>query len=239
VNSQIEIAVSDNGEGIKPDFIPFVFDRFRQADASTTRRHGGLGLGLSIVKQLVEVHGGTVRVDSPGEGKGAIFTVLLPSAVVRASDRSEDGAMESVHPKTGGRIEFECTPVLEGLHILVVDDEQDARELVTAVLETCMATVTAVSSVSEAIAAIKDVRPDILVSDIGMPEEDGYKLLSKVRALSPEEGGRIPAVALTAYARVEDRMKVLSAGFQMHVPKPVEPAELVAVVASLAGWGKA
>jgi CheY-like chemotaxis protein len=128
--------------------------------------------------------------------------------------------------------------VLEGLHILVVDDEQDARELVTAVLESCMATVTAASSASEAIAAIKEVRPDILVSDIGMPEEDGYELLSKVRALPPNEGGRIPAVALTAYARVEDRMKILSAGFQMHVPKPVEPAELVAVIASLAGWGK-
>jgi CheY-like chemotaxis protein len=238
----VEITVSDNGQGISAEFLPHVFDRFRQADSTITRNVGGLGLGLSIVRQLVELHGGTVQVASPGEGQGATFTVCLPLTAVHKTDntRNEDQGhdldQERVHPRAGGRVALDCPPVLKGLKVLVVDDEVDSRELITAVLLQCEFTVTAVSSASEALAAITSDPPDVLISDIGMPEEDGYSLIRKVRALPPQQGGRIPAVALTAYARAEDRIKALAAGFQMHTPKPVEPAELAAIVASLSHW---
>ena len=238
VNSHVEIAVSDTGQGISADFAPFVFDRFRQGDGSTTRRHGGLGLGLAIVRQLVELHGGTVTVASPGEGKGATFTVSLPLSIVHSTSVPVGTTQERVHPKVGGRVAFDCPPVLENLRVLVVDDEADARELLTAVLTLCKAEVLTVATAAEALTALERHRPDVLVSDIGMPEVDGFELIRKVRALPREKGGRVPAVALTAYARVEDRMRALSAGYQMHVPKPVEPAELVTVISSLAGWGK-
>jgi len=236
VNSHVEIAVSDTGQGISADFAPFVFDRFRQGDGSTTRRHGGLG--LAIVRQLVELHGGTVTVASPGEGKGATFTVSLPLSIVHSTSVPVGTTQERVHPKVGGRVAFDCPPVLENLRVLVVDDEADARELLTAVLTLCKAEVLTVATAAEALTALERHRPDVLVSDIGMPEVDGFELIRKVRALPREKGGRVPAVALTAYARVEDRMRALSAGYQMHVPKPVEPAELVTVISSLAGWGK-
>jgi signal transduction histidine kinase/ActR/RegA family two-component response regulator len=231
VNSHVEIAVSDTGSGISPEFLPHVFDRFRQGDQKTTRRHGGLGLGLSIVRHLVEIHGGTVRAESPGEGHGSTFTVLLPVAPVYPSEPSEG----RVHPAARETLPaFECPDRLDGLRVLVVDDEPDTREMLRAGLGLCGAQVTAAGSAAEALSEMAKAPPDVLISDIGMPDEDGYELLRKVRALPAGRGGRVPAIALTAYARVEDRMQALRAGYQMHVPKPVELAELAAVVASLA-----
>ncbi|HWS55726.1 MAG TPA: ATP-binding protein, partial [Pyrinomonadaceae bacterium] len=234
VNSHVEIAVSDTGAGISPSFLPHVFDRFRQADQKTTRQHGGLGLGLAIVRHLVELHGGTVRAESGGEGHGSTFTVLLPVAPVYAAE-AESGR---VHPAARETLPaFECVERLDGLRILVVDDEPDTRELLRAGLGRCGAEVTTAVSVAEALEAMASAAPDLLISDIGMPGEDGYELVRRVRQLPAEAGGRVPAIALTAYARVEDRMQALRAGYQMHVPKPVELAELVAVAASLVRRG--
>jgi CheY-like chemotaxis protein len=231
----VEIIVTDTGQGVSPDILPFIFERFRQADSTTTRAHSGLGLGLAIVRHLVEMHGGTVEAESGGAGQGATFTVKLPLMVVRSLDIRRARDAERVHPTASGDMPFNCPPELDGLRVLVVDDEEDTRVLLRMVLERCGASVTAVSSAQEALAALKQSRPDVLVSDLGMPEEDGYSLIKKVRALSAEDGGQTPAAALTAYARVEDRLKVLNSGFQIHIPKPVEPIELVTVVANLAG----
>jgi signal transduction histidine kinase/CheY-like chemotaxis protein len=226
--ARVELSVSDNGQGIKPDFLPFVFDRFRQADASTTRRHGGLGLGLSIVKSLVELHGGSVDVQSPGEGQGATFFVRLPLAPLQGQGVEE--ALVSI-PAQQSDVSHELT----GLRILVVDDEADARTLARRVLEERGANVVTVCSAAEAMATVGDSSLlSVIVSDIGMPEQDGYDLIKQMRAL-PGDAGRVPAVALTAMARVEDRKRALSAGYQKHVSKPVDPAELVAVIASLVG----
>jgi CheY-like chemotaxis protein/two-component sensor histidine kinase len=231
VNSHVEIAVADTGSGIAPDFLPHVFDRFRQADQKTTRRHGGLGLGLAIVRHLVELHGGSVRAESEGEGHGSTFKVLLPVAPINLSEPSE----ARVHPAARDTLPaFECPDRLDGLRILVVDDEQDTREMLKAGLGQCGAVVTTAGSVAEAIGEIQEAPPDVLISDIGMPDEDGYDLIRKVRALTAEGAGRVPAIALTAYARADDRMQALRAGYLMHVPKPVELAELAAVVASIA-----
>jgi CheY-like chemotaxis protein len=220
----IVIRVSDSGEGIRPDVLPVVFEPFQQADASTTRRHGGLGLGLAIVKHLVTAHGGTIRVSSDGAGKGATFVVRLPA-------RSVVPAVGSPVARTGER----PVPRLDGLRLLVVDDEDDARMLVGAVLSEQGAEVHLVSSAAEALAKLPLFKPDVVVSDIAMPQTDGYSLIRKIRALSPELGGRTPAVALTAYARSEDARLAYAAGFQMHVAKPIEPAELAMVVANLGG----
>ena len=229
-NSHAEIVIQDTGPGIPRAFLPHVFERFRQADGSSTRAHGGLGLGLAIVRHLVEAHGGTVHADSPGEGKGSVFTVRLP--IMGHEPATAVPAPEA----TEARVEsLARTMDLEGIRVLVVDDEADTREMVAAILKSQGAEVEAATSAAEAVAALPSVRPHILVSDVEMPGEDGYELIRRVRRLSPEEGGRIPAAALTAYARPEDRMRALMAGFQIHVPKPVQPAELVAVVASLAG----
>ncbi len=230
VESHVEVAVSDTGQGIAPEFLPHVFDRFRQADATTTRAFGGLGLGLAIVRQLVELHGGTVRVESAGEGLGSTFTVSLPLAAVRGV--AEDA--EGVQPLAFTSAEFVCPPQLGDLHVLVVDDEADTCEVLQAILEGCGARVRAVNSAAAALEALAEEAFDVLISDIGMPEEDGYSLIAKVRALDKERGGRIPAAALTAYAGEEDRIRTLRSGFQIHVPKPVSPNELVAVVANLA-----
>jgi PAS domain S-box-containing protein len=238
VNSHLEVRVADTGEGIPPEFLPFVFDRFRQADASTTRRHGGLGLGLAIVRQIVELHGGAVRAESGGPGQGATFTVDLPLAPFRADPGGAGAdAAERRHPRAG-----DATPVLPdtcvrlaGVRVLVVDDEPDARALVRRLLEDCDAVVATAATAAEAFDRVRADRPDVLVSDIGMPGEDGYALVRRLRSLPAEQGGRIPALALTAYARAEDRMKAVLAGFQMHVAKPVEPAELLTMVAILAG----
>lgn len=236
VNSHVDVVVTDTGEGISPDFVPHVFDRFRQADASTTRRHGGLGLGLAIARQLVELHGGTIRAHSPGVGHGSTFRVSLPLAVVQpgpvpGTDRRNPSTENDFAPAPPPE---ECVSI-EGVKVLVVDDEPDARTLVQRLLEDCHAVVTTAASVAEALRAVESDPPDVLVSDIGMPGADGYTLIQKVRSLDPDRGGRIPAVALTAYARSEDRTRSIAAGFHMHVAKPVEPAELITVVASLAG----
>jgi CheY-like chemotaxis protein/nitrogen-specific signal transduction histidine kinase len=230
----VEVSVIDTGEGIKAEFLPHVFDRFRQADASTTRRHGGLGLGLAIVKQLVELHGGDIRVKSPGPGMGATFTVSLPLSVVHPESEDQPKRRHPVAVASNG-VPAEVCLSLAGLRVMVVDDEPDARTLIRRLLEDCDAVVTTAASASEALSLFGDSAPQVLVSDIGMPAEDGYELIRRVRALGAEGGGDVPAVALTAYARSEDRMRSVLAGFQMHIAKPVEPAELIAMVASLGG----
>jgi PAS domain S-box-containing protein len=232
VDSCLEISVADSGRGIQPEFLPFVFDRFRQADASTTRKAGGLGLGLSIVRQLVELHGGAVSVTSPGPKKGATFVVSLPLAGVKPQADFRPGA-PGVRRAPLALPEAERAS-LAGKHVLVVDDEPDARELVKKVLEDCRAKVTLAASSDEALELVRRQRFDVLVSDIAMPDKDGHALIEALRGFGPEHNGEIPAMALTAYARPEDRLRALRAGFQMHTAKPVDPAELVAIVASLA-----
>jgi PAS domain S-box-containing protein len=228
VDSHVEIEVVDDGQGVTADFLPYVFDRFRQADGTTTRAHNGLGLGLAIVRHLVELHGGSVGVHSDGEGRGARFSVRLPVAAVRPRP------LDDAEPEAArGAVPAELRP-LGGVSVLVVDDETDARELVAAVLTEAGAEVVAASSVAEAIAAVALCRPDVLVSDIGMPGEDGYSLMRRLRAMDGA-GSPIPAAALTAYASVQDRSRALLAGYTAHLPKPIEPAELTAVVATLAG----
>jgi CheY-like chemotaxis protein/two-component sensor histidine kinase len=231
VNSHVEIIVSDTGVGIPQDFLPHVFDRFRQADGSITRRHGGLGLGLAIVKQLVELHGGTIRATSAGEGKGATFFVCLPIMVMRETPETND----KQHPRSDvldpdlDRYQVN----LGGIRVLVVDDEQDATKLVKRVLEECKAEVAEATSASQAIEILSNGDFDVLVSDIGMPGEDGYQLIRKVRGL-PNNNRGIPALALTAFARSEDRRRAAMAGFQTHLSKPVDAPELLATVANLA-----
>jgi PAS domain S-box-containing protein len=231
VNSHLEIVVSDTGQGIPPQFLPYVFDRFRQADQKTSRQHGGMGLGLAIVRHLVEMHGGTVHADSDGEGKGATFTVMLPITPVYQVDSSGG----RVHPGARELMPSDdITDRLDGLRILVVDDEADTRELLRQGLEYCGAKVKVAGSAAEAIEALMSSVPDILISDIGMPGTDGYDLIRQVRALPPDRGAKVAAIALTAYTRIEDRLQALRTGYDMHVPKPVEIAELCAVAASVA-----
>jgi PAS domain S-box-containing protein len=232
VNSHVEISVEDSGIGIKPEFLAFVFDRFRQADASITRRHGGLGLGLSIVKHLVELHGGTVRVKSAGEGKGATFIVALPISVTRSEDagRHERPSFADVDLFS---VEL---PSLAGITVLIVDDEPDARGIIGRIVEERGARTIVASGGDEALALLRRESADILVSDIGMPDFDGYRLIQTIRSIRstlPANTRNLPAIALTAYARAEDRQRALLAGYQMHLSKPVEPRELVAGIASL------
>ncbi len=235
VHSHLEVSIADTGEGIAPEFLPYVFDRFRQQDATTTRRHGGLGLGLAIVKQLVELHGGSIHVDSTGPGQGTTFKVMLPLSVMLPAPAPDDS--ERRHPQSGGV----TLPIpadrlnLVGIKVLVVDDEADARALVQRLLKDRGAMVEVAASTAQALELMQSQRFDVLVSDIGMPEADGFELIRRVRALPAEQGGNTSAMALTAYARSEDRLKVILAGFQMHMAKPVEAAELLALVASLAG----
>lgn len=230
VNSSIEITVADTGIGIPPEFLDHVFERFRQADASITRKHGGLGLGLSIVKYLVELHGGTVRADSEGDGQGTTFTVQLPLTIVHRGRRVE----ERFHP-TVSRIDLSEYKRLNlsGVKVVVVDDEADGRELIDRVLSDCSARVFTAGGADEALLLVERERPDVLISDIGMAAVDGYELLRRVRALGADRGGKVPAVALTAFARSEDRTRALRAGFSVHVAKPVDPSELIAIVASI------
>lgn len=231
VNSHVEIAVSDTGKGIDREFLPHVFEAFRQADSSSTRAHGGLGLGLSIVRNLTELHGGHVRAESPGEGKGATFTVELPINLLHTP-----ASPERVHPTAATSATPASDAALGGLRVLAVDDDVDTLDTLGALLEQHGAEVRTAPSVGAAMEVLDHWTPNLVISDIGMPGEDGYVLIRKLRSRPPERGGTIPALALTAYARVEDRLKVLSAGFQMHIPKPIEPAELIAVVHSLADW---
>jgi signal transduction histidine kinase len=234
IDSQAEITVSDTGDGISPEFLPHVFDRFRQADSSSTRKYGGLGLGLSIVRNLVELHGGTVQVDSKGEGQGTTFTVKLPLLASYAMLTP----VEQDHLSSDTGLEAMSAPSLEGVRVLLVDDEADSREVITAMLIQYNAEVLAVDSAPAALEALKQWQPDVLLSDIEMPGEDGYSLLQKVRALDQNLGGQTPAAALTAYGRAEDRIRALEAGYQIHLPKPVESLELAAVIANLAGGFK-
>ena len=229
INSHVEIVVSDTGVGIRSDFLPHVFDRFRQADGSTTRTYGGLGLGLAIVRHLVELHGGTALAESEGENLGSKFTVRLP--LMMASEHHFDAP---VTIPAVGAAQRDRQLSLTGLRVVVVDDEVDARMLLSAMLERCGAEVIAVSSAREGLETIQSWRPDVLVADIGMPVEDGYALMRKLRALPKEIGGQTPALALTAYARTEDRVRAISEGYQVHLAKPVDRVELATVVASLA-----
>ena len=228
VNSNAQISVIDNGQGIAPEFLPYVFERFRQADGTTTRNHGGLGLGLSIVRHLVEMHGGTVSAESGGLEKGAVFIINLPIMAVRSGSAANLTQTELVDLRT------DYSNALEGLRVLIVDDENDARVLLMTIIEDCGAETRVAGSVAEALEIIEDFKPNVLVSDIGMPGEDGYSLIRKVRSLEAD-GRRISAIALTAYAREEDRMRALLAGFHVHVAKPVNPVELIAVISGLAG----
>jgi PAS domain S-box-containing protein len=230
VNSHLEIAVSDSGQGIRPETLPFIFDRFQQGDTGAARAHGGLGLGLAIVRHIVEAHGGTVHAESPGEGKGAVFTVKLPLGVARTA-----GEPQRRHPTAdaGDLTVGDGYPSLKGLRVLVVDDEPHSNEVVSTLLASCGAEVRVAASAAQARDEIGRWRADVLVSDVGMPGEDGYEFIAKLRAQAAPVSA-IPAVALTAYAAREDRIHLLSAGFQAHVPKPVDPLELVTVVANLA-----
>ena len=218
-DARVVIAVRDTGQGIPAEFLDHVFDPFQQADASTTRRHKGLGLGLAIVQQLVRAHGGSVRAESGGEGGGSTFTVELLPVPVLATPRPKFPSVPPGDPAS-----------LRGLRVLVVEDEADARALLTEVLSAYGATVDVAATANEGLDRLAEFRPDVLVSDIAMPSVDGYTLLRRVRQLSPELGGRIPAVALTAHARAEDVERARIAGFQQHVAKPVDPAHLVAVL---------
>jgi len=235
IDSHLEVSIIDSGDGIEPAFLPHVFDRFTQADAATTRSHGGLGLGLAIVKQLVELHGGTVMAKSPGRGQGSTFVVLLPLTPIHPDPQP---VPQRRHPTADAMTSSaESCVQIAGVRVLVVDDEPDARALLRRVLEDCDAIVSAAPSVERAMAVLQTERPDVLISDIGMPGEDGYSLIRRVRRLSSDAGGSIPAIALTAYASSEDRVQSVLAGFQHHLAKPVEPAELVAMVASLVPRG--
>jgi len=232
VNSHVEVSVLDNGPGIEDDFLPYVFDRFRQADSAANKKYSGLGLGLSIVRHLTELHGGTVEATNGGDGEGALFIVRLP---VMALSRSIEQIVASAggDESTTANLSFDKPPDLSGVKILAVDDELDARMLLEAMFKQCGADIVTCSSASEALAMLDEYAPDVLVSDIGLPGEDGYSLIKKIRAAEVATGKRIPAVALTAFARTEDRFQALAAGFNMHVPKPVEPAELALVISTL------
>jgi len=230
VNSHVEIVVSDTGAGIPPDFLPHIFERFRQADSGTTREHGGIGLGLAIVRHLVELHGGTIHAVSGGHEKGSTFRVRLPIMIVHHEEPLE----RRVHPTTNLARRETQLPDLGGLSVLAVDDDADARSLVSETLESRGARVVAVESAQEALDTLQRTRPDILLADIGMAHTDGFDLIKRIRQSSDQAIREVPAAALTAYARAEDRMKVLQSGFQMHLAKPVDPAELIVAVASLA-----
>ena len=229
VNSHVEVCITDTGIGIKPEFLAFVFDRFRQADSSTTRRHGGLGLGLSIVKHLVELHGGSVRVKSGGEGQGATFIVALPISVMHTQDLGHDSraAFSDVDVSTI------ALPSLAGVRALVVDDQEDARVLMCRLIEEHRGRCALAASGAEALQILEKEDVNIVISDIGMPDFDGYELIRKIRSMPSNTVRNLPAIALTAYARADDRQRALLAGFQMHVSKPVDPRELIAGIASL------
>ena len=228
IGSYIEIGIHDSGLGISTDFMPYVFDRFRQADASLTRQYGGLGLGLAIVKQLVELHGGTVRAESAGAGKGASFIVILP--LTTSSDKVINELWSSNrNPFDGENLS------LSGIKVLVIDDELDAREIIKRILTHCGAIVITAASAMEGLQRLRLDKPDVLISDIGMPDKNGYQLIREVRNLPPENGGKTPAIALTAFARPEDQISAMNAGYQAHLTKPMESRELITEIAKLLG----
>jgi CheY-like chemotaxis protein len=237
MGSDVRISVSDTGEGISPDFLPFIFDRFRQADGTSTRRHGGLGLGLAIVRHLVELHGGTVKAESAGTGRGATFIIRLPRAVPADRSRSRSGKAESLRPsqEEASTMPLRAVSSLAGVRVLLVDDDRDTLQTLVALLVEANATVQVAASAAEALALLEWYTPDVLVSDLAMPDADGYSLIGEVRAREAETGKQTPAVALTAYVTVEDHVRASAAGFDIFVSKPVEPNELIMAIANLAG----
>ncbi|RPJ85279.1 MAG: response regulator, partial [Acidobacteria bacterium] len=230
-DSQLEMRVRDTGPGIAPEFLPQLFERFRQADSSTTRQHRGLGLGLAIVRHLVELHGGRVSAESAGPGSGATFVVRLPVSPVGLTVEEEPAGPD--RPAAVGAARREA-PRLTGIRVLVVDDEADVRDLLEQVLGRFGAEVRTVGSAQAALDAVQQWRPDVMLGDIGMPNEDGYTLIRRVRTLPPEKGGLTPAAALTAYGGEENRMRALAAGYQLHLAKPILPHELAEAVSGLA-----
>ena len=221
------IRVADSGQGIQPDFLPHMFEAFRQEAGSTTRRQGGLGLGLSIVQHLVSAHGGKITAHSEGVGKGALFVVRLPARVASSLEKKPAG--------DGGTANGKSKANLDGLRVLVVDDDNDTRALMDRILADAGARVTSAHSADEALRALESTRPHVLVTDIGMPGTDGYTLMERVRRLPAARGGKTPSIAVTAYARLEDAEQAFLAGFQAHLPKPVDPARLTLLVANFAG----
>jgi CheY-like chemotaxis protein len=231
IDGHIEITVTDTGMGIDPQFMPYIFDRFRQADSTSTRKYSGLGLGLAIVRHVVEMHGGTVDASSPGQGLGATFKVRFPAAsahLLQSEPRPPAPGLKLTQAN-----QAEGAHDLGGVRVLVVEDDLDTLEMLRAIFQNHGAEVIAASSADEALTALENTVPDALVSDLAMPEQDGYELIKRIRQRGADWGGNIPAVALTAYARVEDRARALTSGFQVYLPKPVDPHELVAVVAHL------
>ena len=233
VQSKVQIKVSDTGQGIGAEFLPFVFDRFRQADPSSTRNHGGLGLGLAIVRHLVELHGGTVRAHSDGAECGSTFTIQLPIAVER-KDPKKAGWPTDTYPQTENSIRFLPVPSLKDVQVLMVDDDQDTLQILKVMLEEQQAQVQTATSAAEALEILEWYKPSVLVFDLTMPDEDGYSLIRRIRSLDGKGGSRVPAVALTTHVRIDDRARALSAGFNMFVPKPVEAQELITAIANLA-----
>lgn len=231
---RLEMEIRDTGQGISSEFLPHVFDRFRQADGTTTRAHGGLGLGLAIVRHLVELHAGAITVQSDGEGMGAVFVVELP---MLETEQDVAGYSDDPIPKMPAAVEGKRSNSLKGLEVLVIDDDGDTREMIGALLSGCGAVVRACASAAEALGVLEHVNPAVIVSDIGMPDEDGYSFIRRLRKMFGENGCNSPAIALTAYASNEDRNRSLAAGFQVHISKPLEPDELVAAVANLVGRG--
>jgi CheY-like chemotaxis protein len=236
VNSHVEITVSDTGQGISEEFLPHVFEAFSQEDTSTTRRYSGLGLGLSIVRQLVELHGGTIQAHSTGEGQGATFKITLPLATGDVSPSELEP--EKKAPPAVSEQSPELPRLLSGVRVLAVDDTPDTREILGFILKKAGAEVRLASSVKDALELLQGWQADLVIADIGMPEEDGYALIRQVRALKPENGGLVPALALTGYASRQDQVQSIAAGFQAHLAKPVEPKELIAQVANMVEAGK-
>jgi CheY-like chemotaxis protein len=230
VNSHVEVVVSDTGMGVHPTFLPHIFERFRQAEGGTTRRHGGLGLGLAIARHIIEMHGGSIHAASDGEGKGSTFRVKLPVLIVHAEVHGED---HRVHPRAERNTPAIVLPDLSHVRVLVVDDDVDALSMLREILETAGAEVHTASSAEEALATLARHHPGVMISDVGMPVMDGFELIRRIRESKDSAIAGIPAAALTAYARSEDRAKALRSGFVMHLAKPIDPAELVAAVAAL------
>lgn len=236
VGTDAQITVSDTGQGIAPEFLPFIFERFRQADPTTTRQHCGLGLGLSIVRHLVELHGGTIQAESAGEGRGAVFTIRLPRAAGR--DRRRGRRIRRAAGAAAETSAARPTAPLQGVHVLLVDDDRDALDMLVLMLRDAGATVHGATSVEGALELARRHAPDVLVSDLSMPGQDGYSLIRRLRARDAVRGQQTPAIAVTAYLKAGDRARAMSAGFNMFVHKPVDPAELIAGIASRAGLGR-
>lgn len=233
VESTARLTISDTGDGISPEFLPYVFDRFRQAEGSISRKQGGLGLGLAVARHLVELHGGTIRAESDGLGRGAVFTVDLPLA----QERRDPARAEERRREVERRRSRVGAVRLDGVHVLLVEDDDDSRKLLGTMLKRYGARVTSTKSAAEALAVFESEKPDVLISDIGMPDQDGYELMRKLRALSPERGGNTPAIALTGYASRKDRERALSSGYQQHMAKPIEQVDMIKAIAALVGRG--